>query len=85
MTLCRSLGSAFRLHSLSTSESASSKLFFLVAEELRLEPRGDIILSIKNVLIRLIGLDRGKDRLFNVECEGSCTGVVTLDVELNLS
>ena len=60
------------------------EVFFLFEDELRLEP-GEIILSMKNVLILLMGL--ANDRWLNVDTAGcdSWMGVLSVDVEINLA
>ena len=49
--------------------------------ELRLEPLGDIILSMKKVLIRLVAFDNGAARLLNVEGAVSSAGVEAADAD----
>ena len=65
--------------SLSSLISFSSKDGLFTVFELRLEPLGDIILSMKNVLIRLVAFDNGAARLLNVEGAVSSAGVEATD------
>ena len=74
--------SSFTHPSLLTASLCSSiEVIFLFEVELRLEP-GDNTLSIRKVLIRLIGL--ANDRWLNVGWD-SWVGVLSFDVELNLT
>ena len=68
--------------SLSSLISFSPKDGLLTMFELRLEPLGgDIILSMKKVLIRLVAFDNGAARLLNVEGAVSSAGVEAADAD----
>ena len=67
--------------SLSSLISFSPKDGLLTMLELRLEPLGDIILSMKKVLIRLVAFDNGAARLLNVEGAASSAGVEAADAD----
>ena len=67
--------------SLSSLISFSPNDGLLTMFELRLEPLGDIILSMKKVLFRLVAFDNGAARLLNVEGAVSSAGVEAADAD----
>ena len=69
--------------SLSSLISFSPNDGLLTMFELRLEPLGDIILSMKKVLIRLVAFDNGAARLLNVEGAVSSAGVEAADADVS--